>query len=391
MKYVKFMPSNDISSASRNKRELNAAHEYGYDCYCYCDYTNKDKNETFDDFTVVAAKHNRPSREMKKIKRVFLIIRNVFIHMSELKDIKPDIVSCHNIYGLAVAYFAYLFKSKKNKPKFIYDSHEFELRKKKRNKLAFWFIKTLEGFLIKRCAFSIMINEGIADGVEKIHNYNYNRIIVRSTPDYWNIDSNISKEMHDEFCEKLSAASDSFIVLYHGMFSRFRGIEELYKAMTLNNNFYTVMVGEPSNRSYAKVLSKLEDEYGIKDRILKYPLQTQENLWKYVSAADCGIVMNNTDNPNYIYALPNKFFENIQSLTPIICTNSIEMKRIVDEYDIGILSPSGDAEKLVENIELMKNDKELYQKFKENLVRAKNELCWENEKKKFTLAYDKYL
>lgn len=392
MKYLKFMPGNDIKSASRNKRELACAHEYGYQCYCYCENRSDVKiDESKDGFSLIVPKIKRPEITMPKIKRLMIIFKNVFVYMAGVKKAKADVISCHNIFGLSVAYFAHFFVPKSKKPKFIYDSHEFELNKRKRNAVTTFFIKTLEGFLIKKCAFTIMINESIADSVAKIHKYDYKRIIIRSTPDFWNIDEEVSRKMHDEYCDKLKVPRDSFIVLYHGMLVRYRGIEELLKAMSINNNFYSVMVGDLPSAIFNKKYFSLVKEYGVEDRILQYPLQPQEELWKYVSAADCGVVMNNTDNPNYIYALPNKFFENIQSMTPIICTNSLEMSRIINEYDIGILSPSGDGEKLAENIERMRTDKELYAKFKKNLVRAKSELCWENEKKKFFEAYDKYL
>ncbi len=391
MKYLKFMPANDITFASRNKRELSVANEYGYDCYCYCDKTESTKNAEFDDFTVIVSKHPKPPMGLNKFIRLVLNIRNVFTHSIALNKLKADIISCHNVKSLAIAYFAYLFVPKSKKPKFIYDSHEFELKKKNRNKISYTFFKNLEGFLIKRCTFTIMVNDYIAESVAKIHNYDYNRVVVRSTPPYWNIDEEVSLKMHDEICEKLQVAKDSFIVLYHGLLIKNRGLEEIYKAMTVNDNFYTITVGDYQSDKYKKDLFALESEYGIKDRIIHFPIQPHSELWKYISAVDCGIVMMNADNKNYAVSLPNKFFENIQSLTPIICTDSVEMGKIIAQYDIGLVSPSGDGEKLALNIERMRTDKELYAKFKKNLVKAKSELCWEKEKEKLIEAFDKYL
>lgn len=390
MKYLKYMPMSLVENASRNKRELSAAHDYGFETYCYSYDSVTPESIKNEPFTHICSKHSKPTKKSKPVK-VLLTVRNIFSHMHSLKKINADVISCHNILGCFLAYTAYLFTPKKRKPKFIYDSHEFELRKKKRGKLSYNIIKAYEKFMLKRIAFAIMINDGIADGVAQIHNYDYNRVIIRSTPDYWNIDPSVSKKMHDEFCEKLSVPKDSFFVLYHGILAPYRGLEELYKAMTKSKNFYAVTVGDFKSNSYKNRHDAFVKECGVEDRIIRYPLQSHEKLWEYVSAADCGVVLNNTDNPNYIYALPNKFFENIQSLTPIICTDSIEMARIVNQYDIGILTPSGDGDKLAENIELMLSDKENYKKFKENLVKAKEELCWEKEKERFFDAFEKYL
>ncbi|MDO4811185.1 MAG: glycosyltransferase [Eubacteriales bacterium] len=389
MKYLKFMPVAAIDDASRNKRELAVAKEYGYDCYCYCDQSEGAIPELYPDFKLIVSGCKRPLEEKNAVKRFLINFRNVFIYIKELKPIKADIISCHNIVSLAVAYFTYAFR--KNKPKFIYDSHEFELKKKPRNIIIYSFIKSLEFFLLKKSSLTIMINDGIADEVAKIHKLDYPRVVVRSTPDYWNIDSSVSDEMHREFCDKLGVSGDSFIIMYHGKLCRYRGIEEICKAMSMVPDIYLVTVGDYANSRYKTAFESMVNQYQISSRILQYPAQPLCELWKYVSAADCGIVMNNTDNPNYIYALPNKFFENIQSMAPIICSDSVEMARIIRQYDIGILSPSGDAEKLAENIEKMRTDKELYRKFKFNLVKAKDELCWEKEKEKLKAAFAKYL
>ncbi|MDO4811186.1 MAG: glycosyltransferase [Eubacteriales bacterium] len=389
MKYLKFMPKNRIDDASRNKRELIAAKEFGYDCYCYCDPSNGAIQENFPDFSLIVLNSRKPTLDQFVLKRYLIIINNALVHMKELRQIDADIISCHNIYALGIAYFAYLFHN--NKPKFIYDSHEFELKKKPRNKIMYHFIKALEGYLIKKCAFTIMVNEYIADAVAKIHGFDYPRAIVRSTPNYWKLDSTVSADMHAELCEKLGVPKDSFLISYHGNIFHNRGVEEIYRAMKLNPNIYLISIGNYANERYQNELNDLAEELAISNRIVHIPAQPHSELWKYVSAVDCGIVMFNGKSKNYAVALPNKFFENIQSMTPIICSDSVEMARIVNQYDIGILSPSGDAEKLAGNIERMRTDKELYRKFKANLTKAKNELCWENEKKKLLEAYKKYL
>ena len=78
----------------------------------------------------------------------------------------------------------------RKKVKLIYDSHEFELgRNVKRRKAALTLVKWWEGFLMKRCVFSIMVNDTIADEVMRIHNLKNRPIVIRSTPNLWNIDN----------------------------------------------------------------------------------------------------------------------------------------------------------------------------------------------------------
>lgn len=199
-----------MESASRNRRELAAAKEFGFDCLCYCAKSAGAIQENYPDFTLCVSSGKSPTPKQPKPQRLLINLKNLFIYAKELRQIGADVVSCHNVGAFAVAYASYLFSKKK--PKFIYDSHEFELRKKKRNAVSYFFIKHLEGFLIKRAALTVMVNESIADEVAKLHHYEYPRAVVRSTPDFWQLDPAVSERMHREFCEKLGIPEDSFII-----------------------------------------------------------------------------------------------------------------------------------------------------------------------------------
>ena len=59
--------------------------------------------------------------------------------------------------------------------------------------------------------------------------------------------------------------------------------------------------------------------------------------YKYVlNGNDAGSIILETRFVSYYLSLPNKFFENIQSLVPVITGPLPEMRRIVEQYGIGI-------------------------------------------------------
>ena len=90
---------------------------------------------------------------------------------------------------------------------------------------------------------------------------------------------------------------------------------------------------------------------------------------------------------SYYFSLPNKFFESIQSLTPIVASNFPEMKRIIDFYQIGLTCDPLDADAIHQCVEKMREDKAFYTECKENLKLAKSDLCWEKEKKVLEEAF----
>lgn len=320
----------------------------------------------------------------------------VFQWAGAAKKLKPSIITGHNLSGLAIGWIANFILPKSEKALLVYDAHEYEMgRLSEHNKIAQFFIPKAEKFLIKRCAFSIMINEGIAAQVKKDYRLDFPVVIAKSTPELWQLDEKEIARIRTEYHEKLGIPEGSFILSYHGNIQRHRGLEEILSALEQDETLYAVWVGSPQTeemKAYEDQLVQRAKKNGVDKRLLRYPAQPHSELWKYVAAASAeAVVMNEGQNPNYRFALPNKFFEAIQSLSPIICTNTVEMSRIINRYDIGILIPSGDGAALVKAALMLREDKELYEKYKKNLVLAKNDLCWENEKKSLKETYARYL
>jgi glycosyltransferase involved in cell wall biosynthesis len=111
---------------------------------------------------------------------------------------------------------------------------------------------------------------------------------------------------------------------------------------------------------------------------------------KYVGAADVGVVTINNTCRSYYLSLPNKFFENIQSETPVIVSDFPELTNLVKKYDIGLCCDSDKAEDIAEKINQMRNP-QLLNHYKNNMKTAKLDLCWEKEFQTLYNAYSKIL
>lgn len=392
MKYLKFMAYNSVKNASRNRRELEAAYEYGFETYCYSsdrvapENVSKEKFKLYCDETPIISYEVKP-----KAWRLFLLLINCFRHASKVRHMNMDVISCHNIKTLAIAYWAYLLTPKQKKPYFIYDSHEFEIKRKKRNTISLACVKALEGFLIKKCAFTIIVCDDPADELKRMYKLKNRPIVVRSTPNYWEIDTRQIKEQRELFCKQLNIPTNSFITVYSGYLTATRGLEEILEAMEIDKDIYSIWIGDELMNDYEHQLIEDAINRGVINRLLRHPAVPQNELWRYIGAGDASIVvMDYTKNDNYMTALPNKFFEAIQSLVPLICADSIEMSRIVKQYNIGLLIPASNGQALADAIKRLRDDKELYNTFKNNLKIAKENLCWEKEKYILIEAFDYY-
>lgn len=374
-----------IGNDSRNYREIHLLQEMGHDVI-YVGVGNEDSIEVING---VETHFRKIKYSSKSLYRKFQIIRFNLRYASYVRSLKADCISGHNISGLIIGLFSNI--GRKHKARLVYDSHEFELGlNAKRNKFKTWTIKHLERFLIKRSAFSIMVNDSIADEVSKIHKLNLRPVVVRSTPSYWVLDKEMIMKMRYEICNNLETSIDSFIIMYHGGIIKERGIEKLLEAIKLNGRVYCVILGS-GGKKYIEQLESLINYYEIQDRVLFLNAVPVDKLWQYVSAVDVGVTLAPNSCINHYYMLPNKLFENIQSLTPIIGSNFPEIKKIILGYQIGICVDPDIVKDINSAIEIMRTNKNLYNEFKSNLNIAKNELCWENEKERLRDAYLKIL
>tara|TARA_B100000767_G_scaffold275660_1_gene314121 strand:- start:5745 stop:6857 length:1113 start_codon:yes stop_codon:yes gene_type:complete len=85
----------------------------------------------------------------------------------------------------------------------------------------------------------------------------------------------------------------------------------------------------------------------------------------------------------------NKLFEYMEAGLPIICTDYILWKEIVDEYNCGVYVQPGDAEALSSAISLINNDRSLATQMGINSRKAAEErFNWETENKKYLSVFE---
>ena len=378
---------------SRDKRELSVCRELGMKVLVATKYVqgagsshrNSSEVEGFD----VVRFSSRPLG--KYVPNSINRIISIFIWGYKISKLNPDIISGHDITGLLVGWISTWFVPMPKTPKLVYDSHELEVgRNVKRSKLHTWCIARLEHFLIKHSVFVIAVNNEIAKEIQNMYKLDKSPIVVRSTPPLWTIDAVEIDKIREMWRETYGIKQDAFLVMYHGCIVQNRGIETLIRVVAFNPSICAVILGNGSE-GYIAGLKQMCRHLKVESRILFHQAVDIKDLWKYVGAVNVGWIVGEASSKSYYYSLPNKFFENIQSETPIICSDFPVMKPIIDKYQIGLTCNPNDINEINKCVELMRTDKEFYARCKANLKVAKCELCWENEKKILISAYRKLL
>lgn len=389
MKRVLKICANTWDSASRDKRELTLCRDLGAETLVMAKGAPGDsfREEEVSGFKVYRFS-TRPLGTARWLTPLNQIL-SLFVWGRKARKFRPDVITGHDLPGLFVGYLSNF--GNPHKAALVYDSHEFEIgRAVRRSRLQIWLVTRLERFLMKRCAFSIMVNDSIAGEVQRIHRLKERPVVARNVPSYWELDPAEAARVRSGLLEKLGLPEGTFLTMYHGALMPERGIENLLRAVALTPGTAAVVLGN-GNESYVSSLHALCRELGAADRVLFHPAVPVEALRNYAGAADMGVSLLQPVVQNHILALPNKFFENIQSLTPVIVSDFPAIGSLLRHYGIGLPVNPESPEEIAAAIRRMRDDREFYAACKENLKRAKEELCWEREKTALEEAYRRIL
>jgi glycosyltransferase involved in cell wall biosynthesis len=367
---------------SRDKRELSLCQKLGFKTIVLAKGQSEDKGRI--DINEGYEIHRHTTKPFANyvpnfINKVFSLI----LWAKYASNVSPDVISGHDLGALFIGWLSNFFR--KTKAKLVYDSHEFELgRNTKRNKIQLFLIKQLERFLIKRSAFSIMVNESIANEVERIYSLKTKPVVVRNISSKWLTNKEICNKVHNNLVDN----SKTCLLLYHGAITTNRGLETLIDDISKIDNIKLLLLGNAQNPDYLNCLKNRVKTFNCEKKIEFHPAVPIADLWQYVGAADICICPDIPNPPkSYFYMLPNKFFESIQSETPIIAGNFPEIIKIINEFKIGKIYDYRNKNSLKTCINEIFYNKKNYSIIKKNLKRAKECLSWEKEQEKLIKAY----
>ena len=279
---------------------------------------------------------------------------------------KADIFLSNDLDSLPANYLTAKIRSKT----LVFDSHEYftqmpELIHRPRVQ-SFW--ERTEQAILPKIKYAYTVCESIAS----IYNEKYGTSfrVIRNIPEKTeNVMVPDSKNLRID---------DRKIILYQGALNIGRGLEYAIKAMQRISNVRLVIAGDGD---ISVPLRQLTTDLNLTDRVTflgKIPL---EEINIITAQADLGLSIEEDLGLNYRFALPNKLFDYIQQQVPVLVSNLPEMKKIVTDYQIGMVLKNHDPKQMAEQFQEALFNEEKRKGWKANLKNTANELCWENEEK----------
>ncbi|MFK8044451.1 MAG: glycosyltransferase [Crocinitomicaceae bacterium] len=288
---------------------------------------------------------------------------------------KSDILLANDLDTLLANAWAKRFNKSKV---LVYDAHEYftevpEIQNKPTVKKIWKWIERKSLPLVDQF---YTVNQSIANLYQKQTEIAVK--VVRNISDPKQIELKYSKQ-------ELGLPEDKKIVIMQGAGINIdRGAEEAVEAIQLVEGAILIFVGD------GDVIPKLKEIVAAKKlekKVLFFGKQPYDKLMNYTIHSSLGLSLDKATNLNYQLALPNKLFDYIHAGVPVLASDLIEIKQIVQSYDIGRITKNLSAQIVAEHMKIILFDDKLFDKLKANCKKASLKLTWQNETKVLDTIY----
>ena len=284
---------------------------------------------------------------------------------------KADVYVSNDLDTLLANFLA----SKLKGVKLVYDSHEYftevpELVSRPAVQ-SIWL--KLEKWIFPKLKKVMTVNDSIASFYRE--KYNVPVYVVRNLP------NRAAVAYQKESRKNWNLPENKKVFLFQGAGINIdRGGEEAIHAIQRVDEAVLLFIG---GGDVLNNLKEIVSSIHAEEKVFFIPQKPFNELLQFTSMADFGLTLDKDTNLNYKYSLPNKLFDYIQAGLPVLSTDLTEIKRIVVQYDVGLITPSLEIDVLASKMREMMHDNDQLARWKKNLNIASSELCWENEKQKF--------
>ncbi len=274
----------------------------------------------------------------------------------------------------------YLASKLKRNCRLVYDSHEYFtevpelIHRPKVQRI--W--EKIEGWIFPKLNTIYTVNGSIAQLYRE--KYNKSLAVVRNVSPIWTPGAIPSKA-------QLGIPTDRTVFIIQGAGINIdRGAEEAVEAMNDLIDAVLLIVGDGD---VVPQLKQRARELEIEDRVLFFGKRPYHEMMAYTFHADVGLTLDKPSNTNYRFSLPNKVFDYIHAQTAIIATDLVEIRKLVDTYQLGWVLTEFTVDTLREVMHKAVTEPHIVEEFKRNAKDASFVENWENEKAVLHTIYPK--
>lgn len=257
--------------------------------------------------------------------------------IDRIKNKKYDLIIVHHLKLLPIA-FAFAQNAK-----VIFDAHEYYTEMYNDSPLWNFFMKKYYNWIshtyINRCNMVIAVNESMQRLYER--HYHTPATFITNASNYAEL-------------QPIPTDYNNIKIIHHGLASRSRKLELMIEmAKFLDERFTLTLILQKINYSSRKYVDYLAKLAAGSKKIIFMDIIPQRDLIRFCNNYDIGLFFMPPSNINEEYSLANKFFQYIQSRLMLAVSPLPEMKRLVELYDLGVVSTDYNAKSMADALNML--------------------------------------
>lgn len=266
------------------------------------------------------------------------ITKTVNLIYKKTKELNGDLFHLHDPELIPIG-----LKLKKLHKRVVFDAHEDYIGKIESKQWIHPSFRKVIFFLFKAYYnYSLKKLDGVVLASRYIQTNNPNKVTFRNLPNL----SNKNKK-------RVIKTQRKNIILYTGGITKYRGIEQVIKAMLQSSfkNWQLVILGSIDLDLKHSLKKELKDK-----RIIVKGEVSYDEVIKWIYKSRVGVVVN---QPVFTYdkALPNKLFEYMAYGLPVVCSHYPHWQEIVAKNKVGLCCDPRDLKDIAHSIEkILSND-----------------------------------
>lgn len=350
----------------RVRKQILEYQKHNIDIYCIGIKDNKYDPEKLKAFNAtfklvnVNNDYYGPKRNFfTKIKRELSTNRDI---SKEIIKIKPDIIHANDLNALIPSYKAV----KKTKSILIYDTHEIFIENPgiASNKIIklIWYLN--EKRIINKVDLVISVSNAAADYLSNKYRLKEIMVVTNSI-------------MKNQILSPKKWDTGNFEVLNHGQFYEGRGYELMIDAANKSTNTNIKYILRGYGRMEQLLRGKI-DETNCENAKIVEPV-TVDKLVEYAHKSWVGVAITQPISINFKLSVSNKIFEYAAAGLPVIMSDIPEHRLLNDKYNFGIILKDNTDTEINKAIEILYENKELYELMSLNAIKLSYDMCWESQ------------
>jgi glycosyltransferase involved in cell wall biosynthesis len=260
----------------------------------------------------------------------------------------------------------------------IYDSHEFftEVPELTGRPTVQRIWQRLEAWLLPDLKYTLTVNASIARLYRE--KFGIEMKVLRNIPTLAELETSMTRA-------QLNLPTDRKLIILQGAgINMHRGAEEAVEAMAYMEDAVLLILGS------GDVIPKLKErvsELEIGHKVLFKERMPYAQMMAHTRLADLGLSLDRDTNINYRYSLPNKLFDYIHAGIPVLASDLVEVRAIVEEFQVGEIVTSYEPKELAIQFQRMLNSNHR-EEWKQNALKAREVLNYETESRELLNMID---